>query len=418
MSRRAQVRCPIHPELVVVGVDVAKRSFVARAHAADGRCWKLLRFGCDAAGFRRLLEYGEESAKRFGCQGFVVAMEPTGHYGHPLACWLKACGVAVYAVQPLHTSRMSELFDGTRRKTDDKDATVIAELCRQGLAAPWRLLGEVFEQLRVFTRRRQQLVVERSQVVNRMQRVVDVVFPELRELFVKPQSRTMRWVLATAPTPAAVLALGPEALTAGLRAASRGQLGPERAAAMLAAAESSVGMTLGLPAHLFALRQHLSELESVLDRLSGVEAEMRRSLAEVPYAARLLSIPCFGPVTVAVLLGELGDLSGFRSVQQVIKLAGLDLVEASSGQKVGRRRISRRGRVYVRQLLYMAALKAGSSFLSEPRRRMVEERGKPPKTAAVANMRRLLRIAFAVVRDGVDFDYSPEQPRQEVPMAA
>lgn len=418
MSRRAQACRPIHPQTVVVGIDVAKRSFVARSQSGDGRVWKSCRFGCDAAGFSKLLDYCAASVRRFGAAGFVTVLEPTGHYGHPLASWLLDRDVRVYAVQPLHTARMSEVYDGTWRKTDDKDAAVIAQLCRQGLAGPWRRLDETFETLRVLTRRRQQLVVERTRIGNRMQRVVDVVFPELRELFRKPQSRTMRWVLASVPTPGDVLAMGVERLTERLYEVSRWQLGRARAEAMIAAAQGSVGVTRGVEAHRLALRQHLGELEAVLARTAEVEAAMAVALASVPYAPRLLTIPGFGPVTVAVLLGELGDLRGFRSVRQVIKLAGLDLVEDSSGQRQGHRHISRRGRAYARQLLHMAALQAGKSFLAERRRRLVEERKKPPCKAVVANMTTLLRVAFALAREDKDFDPSRYAADARLPMAA
>ena len=418
MSRKTQVRCPIHPELVVVAVDVAKRSFVARPLTGDGRTARSCRFGCTAEGFAKLLAYATASVKRFEVRGFVVAMEPTGHYGEPLACWLLDRRVRVYSVPPLYTARSKELLDGTRRKTDDKDCLVIADLCRRGLATRWRRLKEPFATLRVLVRQREQLVIRRSRVVNRVRRHLDVVFPELRELFRKLFAKTALWVIATMPTPRDVLAMGAERLAEELRRVSRGQLGRPRAEALVSAAEISVGVRDAVGAHRLALGQLLTELEEIIEQLAEVEQSMAESLEQVPYASRLLSIPGLQGISVATLLGEAGDLRGYRHAKQLLKMLGLDLVEDSSGQRQGHRHISRRGRRYARQVLYMVALKAGQTFLSARRDRLVEVNKKPAKKAAVANMCALVRIAFALVRDDVDFDHGRHEVTQEARMVA
>jgi len=405
MSRKARLCLPIHPDTVVIGVDVAKESFEARAMAADGRLGKRLRFGCDAKGFESLKEYGEATRRRLGGESLVVAMERTGHYGEPLAQWLLGRGVEVYAVSPLKTARSKELYDGTTRKTDEKDAKIIADLCRRGLSKPWRRLEGPYAELRVLSRQREQMVVRRSRVINRVQRHLDVLFPELRSLFPKLFSVTALWVLEAAPTPARVLELGVLGLTAGLRKASRGQCGRERAEALLEAAGRSVGIRRGVAAHEFALAQLLEELRAVLAQLASVEAAQAAALAKVPYGKRLLTVPGLGVVSVATLVGELGDLRDYRVAKQVLKMAGLDLVEDSSGSRDGHRHISRRGRRYARQILYMVALKARVGALKARRDRLVEG-GKPPKKAVVANMCALLRIMFALARDDADFNPS------------
>lgn len=392
-------------------MDVAKEKLVGRAVAADGRTGKPLTFGCHLPGFESLLAYAQRSASSLGTSGFVMAMEPTGHYGEPLAAWLKAQGVEVFAVQPLKTARAKELYDGTWRKTDEKDALVIADLARRGLGNPWRLQTGPFAALRVLTRRREQLVEQRRQVVNRIHRHRDVLFPELRTLFPKLEGRASRWVLRNVPAPAAVREMGIEALSEKLSETSRGQLGRKRAEVMLEAAQRSVGVPEAAESHWFALRQLLDELEGLLTRLKAVEQEMAAQLAAVPYAPRLLTVPGFGPVIVASLLGEFGDLRNYRVAGQLIKMAGLDLAESSSGERQGHHHISRRGRPYARQLLFMAALTAGKVELAQRRQRLVDERGKPGRVAAVANACALLRISHALVRDEQDFDPTRHAPK-------
>jgi transposase len=411
--RRRTLRCPIiQPDRVVIGVDIAKKDSVAVAQMGDGTLTKPLRFETSAAGFHALLAYAERAVRASGARGFVVALEPTGHYGWPLVCWLLERGVEVFRVEPLHTSRVKELYDGTRRKTDAKDAVIIADLCRRGLCGLWRVQTGAFAELRVLTKRRQQLVKQRSAAVNRLHRHLDVVFPELQRLFAKTISATVLALLQVAPLPSAVLAMELDALTELLLRASRGQLGQERAVQLRQAALTSIGTREGTAAHTLAIRHAAEELAHTRRQLQDVEGEMLRQLAAVPYARRLSSIPGLGRITTATLLGEFGDLRGYRRAAQLIKMAGLDLVEISSGQLRGKRHISRRGRSYARQMLYLAALRLGNGVLAEPRRRMVEDHKVEPMKAAVANVCRLLRIIHALARDDVDFEAGRYEPAE------
>ncbi len=416
--RRRTLRCPIiQSNRVVIGVDIAKEDSVAVAQMGDGTLMKPLRFKTTAEGFAALVAYAKRAVDASGAEGFVVSLEPTGHYGWPLVSWLLSRGVEVYRVEPLHTSRVKELYDGTRRKTDAKDAVIIADLCRRGLCGRWHVRTGAFAELRVLSRRRQQLVKQRSAATNRLHRHLDEVFPELRRLFARMTSATVLALLGLVPTPMAVLALPLETLTALVRKASRGQLGEARALELRQAASASVGATEGLAAHALAIRHAVEELDHVWRQIREVERAMLRQLEAVPYANRMLSIPRLGVITVATLLAELGDFRGYRRAAQLIKMAGLDLVEISSGQLRGKRHISRKGRSYARQMLYLAALRLGGSVLAEPRRRMVEDNKVQPTKAAVANMSRLLRILHALVRDDVDFEAGRYTP-VEAPQAA
>jgi transposase len=79
-------------------------------------------------------------------------------------------------------------------------------------------------------------------------------------------------------------------------------------------------------------------------------------LEQVPYSKSLLSVKGIGAITVAGLIGEVGDFRQFHTLWEVMKLAGLDLFEISSGKHKGNRHISKRGRPLLRKLLYFAAI--------------------------------------------------------------
>ena len=55
------------------------------------------------------------------------------------------------------------------------------------------------------------------------------------------------------------------------------------------------------------------------------------ALERIPYSSKLLSIKGLGVVSVASIIGEIGDFSKFQTRSEIMKLAGLDLYEISSG---------------------------------------------------------------------------------------
>lgn len=400
---------PVATDTLVVGVDMAKRSFVAVQQAGDGRFSKARKFENGATGFASFCEQVREDGA-----AFVVAMEPTGHYGERFLHWLTDRDIPVFQVQPVHTNRAKELFDGTPRKTDAKDARVIADLCRRGIAKRYIRLAEPFCDLRILTRHREGLVKRRGQLLQRLHHRLDVVFPEVLGHFYKLNSSACLELLRHAPTPAEVLAMDPEELAQNLRVVSKGQVGLERVLAVRAAAETSSGVTRGAAVHAMAIRQGVEELRVLGKSIKEAERALKSAFSRVDYGPNLLSIPHLGEITAAILLGELGDLRNYKTARQLVAMAGLDLLEKSTGEKKGRRYISRRGRRYARQILYLAVLRLGWQVLAEPRRHLVEDLRLPPTKAAVANMCRLLRILHALVRDNAFFDASHIAPAEAV----
>lgn len=114
----------------------------------------------------------------------------------------------------------------------------------------------------------------------------------------------------------------------------------------------------------------------------------------------------FGPVTAAALVASLPDVSDFKSGRDLSAWIGLTPKPHSSGGKERLGRISKMGNRYLRRLLYLGALAQVSS----------RRRGKPgddwlwrivqrkkPKQAAIALANRMARTAYALLRDGAEF---------------
>jgi transposase len=120
----------------------------------------------------------------------------------------------------------------------------------------------------------------------------------------------------------------------------------------------------------------------------------------------LTSIPGIGDLTAAKLLAECRDLRAFHDVRQLVAFAGLNPRHHTSGSSIHKKPIlSRTGSAALRAALYMPAL---SAMRFNPLLRAfadrLRSRGVPGKAIVAAVMRKLLHLAFGVVKSGHPFD--------------
>lgn len=404
MSSRAQRGCEIKADVLVVGIDVAKRGHVAVIRRPDGRKEKSFRFGNDRAGFKDLQARSDRARRRFGLRHTVFALEATGHYGHALRQYLHEQGYPVLGINPAHTKKVKEIEDNSPEKSDPKDARVIADLAAQGRGRPVVPVTGVFAELRRLGKLRERYVKERTRLCNRYGCLIDLVFPELIQVVPKLTIRSIRRLLAEYPTAGEIGALEFSELEARLSRWSHRQLKRERIARIHQLARESIGLQEGLQTSRMEMRQLLESIELMDRRLAEVEAAQRAALEEVPYAKLLLTVPHLGPVTVATLLGETGDLRQYRNAEMVIKMAGFNLYTISSGAFRGKTRITKRGRPMLRRYLFLAAcrLSRQGAPLHSFHSRLTSRMAKPQ--VVVGSCRKLLRLLVAMVRDGKPYE--------------
>lgn len=120
----------------------------------------------------------------------------------------------------------------------------------------------------------------------------------------------------------------------------------------------------------------------------------------------LLSICGIGKTTATLLLGELGDLSRFPNVRDLVAYVGLCPHLHRSGTSVHEPSpLSKRGHAPVRKALYFPAISAArfNPAIKALYQRLLA-RGKPKMVALAAAMRKLLHQIYGVLRSGQPFD--------------
>ncbi len=153
------------------------------------------------------------------------------------------------------------------------------------------------------------------------------------------------------------------------------------------------------------------EVIATLDeQIAQLERTIRQHFDDHPDLKRrrnlLTSIPGIGETTAGAILSEIPHLDRFQSAKAVAAFAGLSPRERRSGTSIhGRPRLCKTGNARVRKALYMPAMVAARF---NPTLRIFAERllaaGKHKRLIIGAVMRKLLVLAFGILRSGVAFD--------------
>ena len=166
---------------------------------------------------------------------------------------------------------------------------------------------------------------------------------------------------------------------------------------MITAENNRLGFALpavhhGIKKHIRWLERQLSDIDSELDDL------IRKSPVWQAKSDLLRDVPGVGPNLARTLIAELPEL-GRLSNKQIAALVGVAPLARDSGLFRGKRMIWG-GRASVRSALYMSSLSASKwNPVIRVFYRRLRDRGKPPKVAHVACMRKLLTILNAMIRD-------------------
>jgi transposase len=405
----------VKDDTLIVAIDVGMEMNRGYCKTPDGRSTKPFKIDNTREGLDTLWGMVMESKNRFTCTEVIVGYESTGPYGEPLVHYLIKKPVKLVQVNPMHTKRVKELNDNSPLKTDDKDPRVIADIILLGHTLSIVIPEGDAAYLRRLNNARERHVRERTALVNQLQQLVFLLFPEFKKVINDIKCRTPLYLLKRYPTPEAISVLEVHALGEEMRKKSRGKFRERHADMLITLARNTIGITEGVSGLSMDIRHILVQLEMLKDLIAEIESEMERALGRIPYSSKLLSMKGLGVVSVAGIIGEIGDFKKFGTQPEIMKLAGLDLYEISSGKMKGQRRISKRGRSLLRKILYYAAIQTirKNGILHEYYTRLTD-RGMKRMMALVAVSRKLLGIIYAIVRDNSEYTVNFESMKRQV----
>jgi transposase len=391
-------------DALIAGVDLAKKeSVVVFVRASDRARVGKIRMSTDREGTERLVARGRELVAEHGTGPLVIAMEPTSHFWKPVARAAEAAGVGYVLVQGFVVATGRELDDLTRDKTDARDAVLIADLAAELRFTETRLPEGPWAELDLLADARDARRVERAAALQEVRALLELVWPGLLRACPSLDGTHLQALLRTGLTPGQVAALPARRFEALLRRHHHGRFLRWMAGRLHAAA---------LRWRLAAERVALADVA-----ITDLDRRMVELLELTGYGWLRGQVRGLGDPTLAALLALTGDPARFDDARCLVKLAGSNPTERSSGERQAAGGIHRRGRPVLRYVAYHAAV---CLVRHEPefRRRYLEltDRGRKnrlePKQAYMALANKLLRTLWSMATSGQG--YQPAIARGEV----
>ncbi|MCR5686399.1 MAG: IS110 family transposase [Lachnospiraceae bacterium] len=400
----------ISDDMLIVGCDIGSDTHYVRAIDTRGR--ELSRdafpFSNNEEGFKSAKEWMLDIAARHDKQQIVLGLEPTGHYWFCIAEWLISNGISVVQVNPYAVKQTKEVEDNSQRKDDRKDPKLIANLVKDGNYGMPYLPEGLYAELRRLSSFRDQLTEDRIRNINRLHREMKIYFPEYMNAFGKLDGAFTLAILAEAPFPKDIIALGADGIKKVWHDAKLRGRGYSRAEQIVRYAESSVGSKHGSAGSRESVIWFVRQIIELGNTLDDVETMLNKKCGEIPCAENLLEIKGIGETILSGILAEMGDIARFDDAKEIQKLSGLGLVSCDSGKHKGETKISHRGRKRLRYWLFQAAKSAVAhaeefSVLHEYYTTRPDNPLKKMQSLIVIACK-ILRIVFAILRIGQRYD--------------
>ena len=416
-NKRNQKINQITEDTLVIGVDIAKKMHYACALDDRGRELQLpVGIHQSLKGFENFRKQVDQWLDDHKKSHVLIGFEPTGHYWKNFAAFLREVDLTFVIVNPMHVKRSKEFDDNLQTKNDQKDARVIGKLMVGGNFTYPRIPEDVEAELRNGSAMRWKLKEEHTRLQNQMTGWLDRYFPEFKTE-IKNFGQLACAILKYTPLPQDLIHQEVEELAwhykekADVRAPAKKTI-----RGMKRLAEGSIGLTEGIEMARFEIATLVDQFLLVERRLEEINNRLEELAIQLDEFEYLVSIPGIGKNTVIDLIAETGSLKQYKHPRQLLKLAGLTLREDSSGEHEGQKKISKRGRKRLRNLLYRAILPLlqNNRVFQELYQYYTTRSGNPlkHKEATVVLSGKLLKIFFGLSTHQVSF--SEDRMRQDL----
>jgi transposase len=369
---------PLLPVVLSIccGIDVHKKTLTAclLQTGASGEAAKQVRV------FHTVTSQLQELAHwlvQAGCQ--QIALESTGVYWKPVFNILQQAGLEIVLVNAQHVKNVPG------RKTDVKDAEWLATLLRVGLLRASFVPPKEIRELRDLTRYRTQVIRQRAQECNRIQKLLEDCNIKLAGVatdILGASGRAMLHALGAGMD-------SPQVLANMARGRLRDKI-PELEEALRGLMSETQRWLLREQLHKVA------ELDEAVARLDAKIAELCLPFAQA--LAILGQIPGVNQRIAQILIAEIGlDMSRFKTAANLASWAGMcPGNRQTAGKSKGGK--TRKGNAWLRQALVeasWAASRTKGSSLQATYHRLAGRRG--GKRACLAVGHRILRMAHRLL---------------------
>ena len=348
--------------MVVVGSDVHKRTHTFVAVDEVGRKLGEITVKADPGGHDRAIRWARE---RFGDE-LLWAIEDCRHLSARLELDLLDAGERVVRVPPKLMAEQRRLAR-TRGKSDPIDALAVARAALREPDLPVAAHDEASRELKLLVDRREDLVAERTRMVNRLRWHLHRIAPG--EPVADPPAKSLN------------------------RARTRRQL------------ENWLTDKTGIDARL--ARDVLADIDRLCPMVDALEKEITGLVAA--QAPKLVELPGCGALTAAKIVGETAGVTRFAHEAKYAMHAGVAPIPVWSGRTKGRVRMSKSGNRQLNAALHRIAvtqIRLDGQGREYYRKRLAT--GDSTTEALRALKRRLARVVFTTLKNNPSTTTTPQ----------
>jgi transposase len=239
--------------------------------------------------------------------------------------------------------------------------------------------------------------------VRQLHRLVDLGFPEFTRHVRTLDSELATTILHVCPTARSFRGMPPRRL-AKLCYDGRHRVGDELAGQLITAAALSVGQHHG-EIYCTEIRFLCEDIDTLRKRLRQIRKDIEGKIDAHEVGKLLNTIDGLGPTTVARILAVVGDPAKFANAKKLASFVGVVPGLALSGKTKNQRAgLTPYGHAALRRALWMPTLTAVRKNLwLKAFYESMRARGKLPKVALIAAMRKLLSAIYSVAKNRQPF---------------
>ena len=388
--------------MILIGIDIGKNSHTFSIVSRDSGEILLqpTDFPNTSSGFSTLCAHLISYDKA----GLLIGMEDTGHYHLNLLKYLLEQHFTVALINPVATD-MTRKMQGGVSKNDNLDSLTICDVISSSARKKsYRITKldrfELYEQ-RQLTRHHHNLKEELNVYTNRLQKCIDVVFPEYNHLF-KSKYGSIYLQLLKFFGSADKIANAELSEIEPFFEKQRGRRISLTPKLLQEAAQNSVGIPSS--AEEIQIKHLIAQIELIQLQIEEIDKKIEEFSLQMN--SPILTIPGVSHFSGTSILAELGDICNYSSAAKIIKFAGLAPYEHQSSQyRAEHLPISKKGSKYLRKTLYQVILPViRYNPVFQDYYRLKRSQGKGHRCAQGHCIRKLLRIVYHLLSTNQAFD--------------
>lgn len=389
--------------MINAGIDIAKFKHVLSIYdTSTGQVIEEgITFTNDLDGFMKLLSHIKDYSK----DKLLIGMEDTGHYHLALFKFLLDKGYKVASINPL-TTNFERKANGDYSKNDHIDSLTICDILSSCERKKKYRISDYSSfqsyEIKQLTRHHHNLKEELNVYKNRLQKSIDIIFPEFNSLFKNKYGAVYMNILKKRPSTYEITNTDIRTLNKLFKISGKGRRISLDTKKLKEIAKNSIGIYCISEA--IKVRNLVAQIELIENQIKDIDKKIEEHSMNVD--SPILSIPGISHFSGTSILAEIGNIDNFNSASKLIKYAGLSPSSYESGTFSAKHSaITKKGSKYLRKTLYQIILPViRYNPIFNKYFNLKLSQGKSFRSAQGHCVRKLLRVIFHLLKTNQRFD--------------